>query len=332
MIIASAPLRVSFLGGGTDFYEFFSQHEGHVLATSIAKRNYVFVSEMDSTAAKRFRFTYRSVEEVDNPKEITHPVVREILSKYSLEDIGVNIATMSDIPGGTGLGNSSAFTLAFMGAIYKLKQIESSDLEILHNAIELDRQILGEVGGWQDHYISFTGGMKHFTFKKDKVVVERSPFTTLEEHLLNESLLFLRVGKERKSGAIQELFVENLRKKNNYSQLIALSDLTKNTINYLKKDLNWEKKFNKLSESINLSWELKQSMSDISTLEISKIIQEGIQNGASSGKLLGAGKSGFIMFLVHPENQSNFRKKFDQARNLKFDNIGLEIQKFKSGN
>jgi D-glycero-alpha-D-manno-heptose-7-phosphate kinase len=103
---------------------------------------------------------------------------------------------MSDIPGGTGLGNSSAFTLAFMGAIYKLKQIEASDLGILYNSIELDCKILGEVGGWQDHYISFTGGIKHFTFKKDKVVVERFPFTTLEEHLLNESLLFCELVKK----------------------------------------------------------------------------------------------------------------------------------------
>ena len=136
MKIAKAPLRISLLGGGSDFPEFFSRNEGAVLGGTIDKYVYVSVLEMSKVAEFRYRFTYRNIEETNSKHEIRHPVIRTLLHQYpNIQSL--NIATFSDLPGNSGLGSSSAFAVAAISAFKAFCGDVLNPLEIAKASIQL---------------------------------------------------------------------------------------------------------------------------------------------------------------------------------------------------
>ena len=116
MIASSAPLRISYLGGGTDYQNYFGQYGGLVIGASINMKVFVFLNELSTVAEENVRFTYRKIESVVSLMEIKHPVVREVLKIYAPNE-RLNIATFADLPGKSGLGSSSAFTVALITAV-----------------------------------------------------------------------------------------------------------------------------------------------------------------------------------------------------------------------
>ena len=111
MIVTQTPLRISFLGGGTDFREFFSQEEGCVVSSAIDK--YIFVT-IKERFDDRIRVGYTKTELVDHIDELQHELIRECLRKTGITK-RVEITTMGDIPSaGSGLGSSSTITVAWM--------------------------------------------------------------------------------------------------------------------------------------------------------------------------------------------------------------------------
>ena len=110
------PLRLSFFGGGSDYLEYFNENEGAVLGSSIDKYIYIYQLPMSNFSPKKYKLSWRKTEEVDKIENIEHPVVRTILQDLNWKK-PINIATMSDLPGGTGLGSSSSFTVGFLRLI-----------------------------------------------------------------------------------------------------------------------------------------------------------------------------------------------------------------------
>ena len=117
--LSKAPLRVSLFGGGTDFPEFFNKHKGAVLGFSINKYIYTFASQMHTSVKSQYRISYKNMEEVSNAKDINHPTIKNILLKNDLffKKNKWHFGTLADVPAGTGLGSSSAFTVSFLHLI-----------------------------------------------------------------------------------------------------------------------------------------------------------------------------------------------------------------------
>jgi len=317
MIVGSAPLRVSLLGGGTDIPSFFMKTTGAVLGGSIDKRVFVCVLDMVSSAEFPFRFTYRRVDNALKKSDIQHPAWRALL----IENTGVsrlNAATFSDVPGLSGLGSSSAFTVAGLAALKSFQKINIVPHEISAEAIRIEREILKEPGGWQDQMHSSYGGFRLYRFEKDKVVVGDNLLTEAEMNQLNQSSILVKVGGERDSKLFHSA-VENRISDRDFNNLQDQAKLAIQGADVLSSPRSWDTKFKALLELVSENWELKKSVKDRSSSIIDELIDFGLRNGASASKLCGAGGSGYVLFLGLPDGVRNLAKILQNRDILDFE-------------
>src|SRR5215475_7385630 len=108
MIITRSPLRVSLGGGGTDLPSYYTEHGGFLVAGAIDKYIYMLTH---TVFQKRYRMKYSETEEVETIDEIQHPILRESLRRH-WRGSPLEIASLADVPAGTGMGSSGAFTVA----------------------------------------------------------------------------------------------------------------------------------------------------------------------------------------------------------------------------
>src|SRR5688572_4590411 len=160
MIISRTPFRVSFFGGGTDYPDWFREHGGAVLATTIDKYCYISVRELPPFFDYRFRVVYSIVENVKEVDEIRHPAVRAVIKRLGVTT-GLEIHHDADLPARSGLGSSSAFTVGLISAMHALKGLYSSKEMLASEAIHIEQCTLREVVGIQDQISTAFGGFNH---------------------------------------------------------------------------------------------------------------------------------------------------------------------------
>lgn len=315
--MGSAPLRVSLLGGGTDVPSYFKEATGAVLGGSIDKRVFVCVLDMVNSADFPFRFTYRQVDNALMKADIKHPVWRELLIGNK-EISHLNAATFSDVPGNSGLGSSSAFTVAGIAAL-KLHQGLSIELnEISAEAIRIEREVLGEPGGWQDQMHSTFGGFRLYRFEDDGVVVGEKLLNSSELIQLNHSSMLVKVGRERDSKSFH-LPIEGKISKSELLKLQMQTNLAIQGADILSSQVSWEKKFEAISDLVYGNWDLKKSVKNRSNSLIDNLIEFGLKNGATASKLCGAGGSGYVLFLGYPDGILNLKEKLQNREILEFE-------------
>ncbi len=190
MIIARAPFRISFFGGGTDFPDYYRDHGGAVLSTTIDKFAYLTIHTLGPFTPYRYRASYAKTETVSEPTEFEHPLIRECLLHLQVQD-GLEITHVADLPGRTGLGSSSSFTVALLHALHAFQgdhHISANDLA--KEAIIVERERVGDAGGHQDQCIAAHGGFRRINFSSDQDIdvesVRCAPerLHELEQHLL----------------------------------------------------------------------------------------------------------------------------------------------------
>src|SRR5437667_610609 len=166
MIISRTPFRVSFFGGGTDYPDWFREHGGAVLSTTIDKYCYISVRELPPFFDHRFRVVYSIVENVKEIKEINHPAVRAVLDRFQT-DRGLEIHHDGDLPARSGLGSSSAFTVGLISALYALQGKMAGKQALAREAIHVERDLLGEAVGDQDQIAAAYGGLNRIEIRTD---------------------------------------------------------------------------------------------------------------------------------------------------------------------
>ena len=193
MIISRTPFRISFVGGGTDLRSFYSEEPGQVLSTSIDKYIYVVVKRQIGIVEYKYRVNWSKVEFSNRIEDIEHPIVREALQLMGI-DFPIEITTFSDIPGSTGLGSSSAFTVGLLHALYALKGEMVTKHTLASKAAVIEVDLLKRTMGKQDHFASSYGNLNVFTFQKDEGVIVEPVFYRPEVPLDLEKnlLLFLQ--------------------------------------------------------------------------------------------------------------------------------------------
>lgn len=310
MIITQTPLRISFLGGGTDFPEFFKKHGGAVVATAIDKYIFVVIKERFDD---KIYVNWSIKEIVDKVSDLKHELVREAMKKVGVSR-GVEISFFADIPSeGTGLGSSSAVAVGTLNALYHYAGYTPPAEQLAKEACEIEVDILGKPSGFQDQYIAAYGGLRFFKFGKNGSVLTEQinlPNEILED--LDNQLMLFFTGRTRNSSEILAEQKDNIGKKERL--LLKLAKLAKD----LKDDLV-DGKVNKLGQMLYQGWMLKKQLaSGISDSEIDKLYEKAVKAGAVGGKIAGAGGGGFLLLAVPGEARSKVRKALSGLREMPF--------------
>ena len=312
MIVSRTPLRMSFVGGGSDLPSYYRQKGGAVLSTSIDKYIYVTVNKkFDSD----IRLSYSLTENESSAKQIKHPIVRNALSFLGIER-GIEITSISDIPShGSGLGSSSSYTVALLHALYSYqgKSISKEELGRLSSYIEID--LCGDNIGKQDQYAASFGGLNLIEFNEDDSVVV-SPVICKPETILRmeELILVFYTGRTRSASSLLNDLSENMKRPRKRA---LMSDMV--SIAYEMKDLLENNDVDFVGELLDKNWKLKRQMTlGISDAQIDDLYNKGILAGATGGKLLGAGNGGFIMFFAPKEKHVNITKAMKNLKSIPF--------------
>lgn len=320
MIITRTPFRISFSGGGSDLPSFYEKHTGCVLSTTINK--YMHIAIHPYFYENKIVLKYSQTEIVDYIDEIEHRIFKQVLKDFNLT--GIEITSIADIPAGTGLGSSSAFTVGLLHAIYSYLGKYVSKDRLAEEACEVEINKLREPIGKQDQYASAYGGINFITFDRSgKVFVEPIIMKTESYRKLEENLLLFYTGSIRSASKILQEQAENMKNNNKFKNTIKLTELTQELKNALQNN-----EISKMGEILHESWNIKKSLaSGITNDYINQLYEKAINNGATGGKLLGAGGSGFLLFYCEKENHEKLRNSLRELRELdfKFDYEGSKV-------
>jgi D-glycero-alpha-D-manno-heptose-7-phosphate kinase len=322
MIISKTPLRMSFVGGGSDLQDFYTHSMGAVVSTAIDKYIYITINKRFDSS---IRVGYSQTETVDVVDDIQHNLVREALRKVDLTQ-GLEITSIADIPSsGTGLGSSSAFTIGLLKALHAYKGTFTSAAMLAEEAASIEIDILKEPIGKQDHYASAFGGFNYIQFNPDHTVtlepIVMSPET---KNILQTNLLVLYTGLTRSASEILE------KQKSNIVSDMTKKDMLKKMVE-LAKRLRDDLRANNISSFgsiLHENWLLKKQLSDkISSPDIDRWYDTAMKHGAEGGKLLGAGGGGFMVFYAPKDRHQAIMDALPELRpdSFNFENEGSNI-------
>jgi D-glycero-alpha-D-manno-heptose-7-phosphate kinase len=322
LIVTRAPLRVSFIGGGTDYLPFIERFGGAVIATSIDKYVYVSLLELPTFAREGFRFTYRITESVSSVDELKHPSLRA-----TLKDLGwiqpLNIATMADVPGSSGLGSSSAFVVALRQGLNEFSSTNSTPAELAEFAIKIERHILAEPGGVQDQYEAAFGGFRLYKFGAGQNMTDSSFIFPGYKDELHRYFTLVSL----KTARVDDQHASNTAKTDT-GILKEMLDATLAFASDLESSKSIQQAANILSRAISTDWSLKQRFSPgIANPEALEIMNKAMARGAKSAKVCGAGGAGFVLLAHEAEDATQIRELYPVGYSMavKFTTAGSEV-------
>jgi D-glycero-alpha-D-manno-heptose-7-phosphate kinase len=310
-VIVKTPLRISLFGGGTDYREYFERHDGAVLGGTIDKFIYLVCLPMSSVAETRYRLTYSQVETINAPEDVQHPVIREVLLDEGY-DVPFNLAVISDIPGGSGLGSSSAFTVGFLNLVRHLKGTSPTKYDLAQAAIRVESELLHERVGVQDQYHAAFGGFSLYEFRQQQTSISPVQMSTRLRDLLNASLVMVHTKHYRSASVILEEQIRATKEGSVDSDLGMIKALAYEARDvFLAKDE--DAALRELGKMLSETWKIKRSLSSsISNQRLDEIYNSAMSLGAFGGKLAGAGGGGFFVFLVPDHVIPDMRRTFGE--------------------
>jgi len=307
VIITRSPLRISLGGGGTDLPSYYHEHGGYVISAAIDK--YVYIT-LHQTFVEDLIIKYSHMERVTRLEDIQHPLIREALMVTGYEPTALELASMSDIPAGTGLGSSGSFLTALLHALHLNKKTIIPKQDLAEQACHIEIERLGEPVGKQDQYIAAFGGVTCFEFGKDGRVAV-SPLKVSAETLANleDNLVLFYTGYTRSASEI--LREQDTKSKTRDQSMIDNLHFVKELGMASKKALEGDD-LRGFAEIMHVHWQHKKKRSgSMSNSMINDWYDLGCKNGALGGKLIGAGGGGFLMFYT--EDKTRLRHAMREA-------------------
>lgn len=323
MIISKSPLRISIAGGGTDLESFYSLYGSTFISAAINAYVYVAISK---PFIQKYIIKYSKIEKSLEIKNIKHDLVRSILRKYHYNKEFIEITTTADVPYGTGLGSSGAFSNCLIQALSYINNENLNYSEIAERSYFIENKILKEVCGKQDPYASAYGGLSKFTIeKKGNVTCKRLEINEDELKKFSSNLLLFYTGTTRSSSIILSSQDQASKKKND--------QIIKNLLEVQKKQKIIEKSlinnnFDEFGYLMGEHWAKKKERTPMMTnTKIDQLYNYAIENGALGGKIVGAGGGGFLLFYA--TNPNLLREKFKKLNvfelQFDFDLVGTSI-------
>jgi D-glycero-alpha-D-manno-heptose-7-phosphate kinase len=304
IILTRAPGRIPLGGGGTDLPSYYTRYGGFLVSIAINKYTYIMINK--TTVDNLIRLKYSQSEIVDNVDVINHVGFRETLKFMGIES-GIEIATMTDAPLGTGLGSSGSFTVALLTALHAYKRQHVDALTLAQEACDIEINRAGMATGKQDQYLAALGGIVCLEFVENgevKVIPVNIHSYSLEK--LKANLLLFYTGISRESFKIQKDQIRNTEE--DVQDVVESLHRTKEIGLEIKKVLE-KGDIDRFGELLDLHWENKKRRSDkISNLKIDKWYRTAKENGALGGKIMGAGGGGFFAFYCPDEAKNKVRE------------------------
>ena len=322
MIISRTPYRISFFGGGTDYPEWYRNHGGEVLATTIDKYLYISSRYLPPFFDFRVRVAYSKIEECQNAKEIMHPAVREVFNFLSIEN-GLEIHYDGDLPGYSGMGSSSSFTVGLLNALYAYQGKMVNKHRLALESIHVEQNMIEETVGSQDQVSAAYGGLNHIKFQRnDDITV--CPMTLTQERIneLDTHIMLFYTGVIRTAEEVAKSYVENIESKE--KQLVRMREMVWEAISILNSDQSLDG-FGRL---LHEAWLAKRSLSSmVSNPLVDDMYDTALKAGALGGKLSGAGGGGFLMLFVPPKRQAHVKEKLNKRLHVpfRFESNGSQI-------
>ena len=300
-VISSTPLRVSFAGGGTDFYDYYSKHEGALVSSTIDKDIKVTVKRHNEIFKEGFRINYSKSEIENNLENIKNDIARECIRL-----VGINyplyISTISDLPDKSGLGSSSSFCVGLLNALFNLEGKKISSEELFQASIEIEINILKKPIGIQDQMAAVFGGLNFYKINKNGNL-DINRFEDNSGYVINnlfKNLILIWTSIQRNSSDILNEQEKNISK--NISNLHFIKNLAFEFWDLINNKPNAEKVGNLLESG----WLKKVNLaSKINNKEVTDLYQKCKSLGAYGGKLSGAGGGGFLLMSLEEKKIKN---------------------------
>ena len=314
VIISRAPLRVSLGGGGTDLPSYYLDHGGFVLAGAIDKYVYMLIHDIFQ---RRFRMKYSAIEEVDRPEEIQHPILREVLVRH-WRGSPLEIASVADVPAGTGMGSSGAFAVCLLKGLAYARRTTIAPGALAEAACAIEIDVLREPVGKQDQYVAAHGGICAYTFHQDGTVrvdpLALDPSTL--RHLKDQLLLFY-TGVAR--SASQILSDQDRRSLNGDTDMIENLHFTKE-LGWKSRELLVAGDVESYADLMHDHWMRKRERSPgMANERIDTLYDAARKSGVIGGKLVGAGGGGFILVYSARPEETRRTMATEGAQELPFD-------------
>jgi D-glycero-alpha-D-manno-heptose-7-phosphate kinase len=332
MLIARAPVRISFAGGGTDLEAYYGKHGGFVISTTINRYFYAFLSAIPDGTVQVTSSDYRtffrhSPEEEDEPLwDSTLSWPRAILEHFGIRS-GISLFLASEIPPGTGLGSSSTVTVAIIKAISTSLGMMLSPDEIADLACHIEIEKLGQPIGKQDQYAAAFGGLNTITFSRTGVSVTPLNISPETRRQLETNILLFFVGSTRVSSDI--LSKQKAGSAGEEPVVIdALHQIKAAAIEV--KDCLERGDLTRFGKLLDVSWQNKKRLAPgITTPLIDHCYELAQENGATGGKITGAGGGGFLMLYCREENHAEVTRALTtegfKRMGFRFDTSGARI-------
>jgi len=313
MIISRTPLRISFVGGGSDLSAYYHRAPGAVVTTAIDKYIYITVNrKFDS----RIRASYSVTEIVDSVDEVKHELIREALKLVGV-DGGIEITSISDIPSeGTGLGSSSTYTVGLLSALYAYAGRHVGAERLAREACEIEIHRCSRPIGKQDQYIAAYGGLQFATFNPDEsVFVDPIVCPPALRQTLQSRLMLMFMGTTRASSSIlteqRQRTLDDTGNRRVLDHMVALAFDMRSAL--------YRHELDSIGEIMHDGWLSKRQLAQgISNERIDGWYAHARAAGAIGGKVLGAGGGGFLLLYAHPERQAAIERALPELRRIEF--------------
>jgi D-glycero-alpha-D-manno-heptose-7-phosphate kinase len=312
LVVTRTPLRVSFVGGGTDLATFYERENGAVLSTAINQYIYVTVKRHGEVFNERIRLNYSKSETVQCLDQIENNIARECLRFLGIEP-PIYISTVGDLPASTGLGGSSSFAVGLLNALHAYQGERVSAGQLAEEASYIEIEVLQQPIGKQDQYAAAFGGLNLFCFKPGgAVTVEPQRLANGALQHLFDHVMMLWTGHQRDSSSVlQEQKANTPQKMESLLKMRAQAHRLQALLNNAHLDLQ------EFGRILDEGWQLKRQLaSTVTTDQIDTWYRQAREAGALGGKLCGAGGGGFLLFLAPVDRHDAVRQALKNLREV----------------
>tara|TARA_B100000989_G_C19533096_1_gene471511 strand:- start:1275 stop:2255 length:981 start_codon:yes stop_codon:yes gene_type:complete len=322
MLITRTPYRISFLGGGTDYPQWYLKNNGMVLSTTIDKYSYITLNNLDNFFKYKYRIRYYYREEKQSVSQIKHPTIKNTLKLFNIKN-GLDIYHYGELPARTGIGSSSSFTVGLVHSLYKLLSKTLNKKNIMNDSIFIEQKLNQENIGSQDQVATCYGGFNCIKFEGKKILINNLKRYNKNISLLENSCLLFYSGKQRESSMITKNLIKKMRF--NEKHFNNIKNLTKEGLEIIKSS-NF--KIGIFGDILREAWYSKNQISKkFTNNKINELFNDSINFGAKGFKMLGAGSEGFFIIIAEKKDHKKLINRYKNYLNVKinFENEGSKI-------
>ena len=300
VIISRNPYRISLVGGSTDYKEWFKDHPGACLSTTINRYAYLSVRRLPPFHPHKTRAVWSEIENVSANSEIRHPAIRGCLEFMGVEE-GLEIHHDGDLPGRSGMGSSAVFTVGLLHCLHALKSEMVSKRTLALEAMQVDQDIVSEVVGCQDHCASAFGGLNRMDFGGERADFTVTPIPLGKERLkeFERHLMLFFTGISRHASEVAARQVAKIGENGATLERMAVMVAE-------GQELLMAGQFREFGLLIEDAWKLKRSLG-ASNGEVDSIHDAAMKAGALGTKILGAGEGGFMLVVAESDRHTEIR-------------------------